>query len=349
MFLLTNWTMSKQVTIRDIALKTGYSFQTVSRVLNGNAALHKASTVKKIEKVAAEMGYVQNLFAKGMQSGKTYSVGLIIDPFVDHFTEEIFRGAHDELMKRNYLPILLMHRQDGQDEQLVQRLAERRVEGLIIRPYQHRMEEVSAAIQTHHMPVVSVDYALTSEKKHDFVGTADEHGGQLAAEHLLSLGHRRIAGLFTDTESLQLRKRGFEGTVMRNTGSEPIVVSEEWDFKDGKVNEAMIRKLMSVPRRPTAIFAGGDFMLPSIYKVFHDMGISIPNEVSVIGFGDEQFSKYMIPPATTLHQDAYEIGIQAAQLVIDRIENRDRQVPIRQLRFEPHLVVRESTALATNA
>ncbi|VGO17450.1 Ribose operon repressor [Pontiella desulfatans] len=335
--------MKKQITIRDIAEKTGFSFQTVSRVLNGKAHLHKAATVRKIEKVASEMGYVQNLFAKGMQSGKTYSVGLIIDPFVDSFTEEIFRGAHDELMKRNFLPILLMHNQDGQDEQLVQRLAERRVEGLIIRPYVERMDEVSAAVEQHQMPVVSVDYALTSEKKFDFVGTADEHGGQLAAEHLLELGHRRMACLFTDTESLQLRKRGFEYAVSRVEGT-AMVGLEGWNFSDDEPNQRKIMELLQRADAPTAIFAGGDYMLPSIYKAVHALGITIPDDVSVVGFGDEEFSEYLIPPATTLHQDAYEIGVQAAQLVIDRIENKDRQVPVRQLRFEPHLLTRESTA-----
>jgi LacI family transcriptional regulator len=335
--------MSKQITIRDIAQKTGYSFQTVSRVLNGKAHLHKAATVRKIEKVAEEMGYVPNLFAKGMQSGKTYSIGLIIDPFVDHFTEEIFRGAHDELMKRNYLPILLMHRQDGQDEQLVQRLAERRVEGLIIRPYAERMEEVSAAIEQHHLPVVSVDYALTSEKKFDFVGTADEHGGQLAAEHLLELGHRKIACLFTDIESLMLRKRGFEYAVSKGPEGSEMVELEGWDFESDEVYREKIKVLLSGDDAPTAIFAGGDFMLPTIYRAAHEMDVRIPDDLSVIGFGDEDFSEYMIPPATTLHQDAYEIGIQAAQLVIDRVENKERKVPVRQLRFEPHLLTREST------
>ncbi|MDZ8120323.1 LacI family DNA-binding transcriptional regulator [Pontiella agarivorans] len=336
--------MSKQITIRDIAEKTGFSFQTVSRVLNGKAHLHKAATVRKIEKVANEMGYVPNLFAKGMQSGKTYSVGLIIDPFVDNFTEEIFRGAHDELMKRNYLPILLMHNQDGEDEQLVQRLAERRVEGLIIRPYPERMDEVSESIEQHHMPVVSVDYALTSEKKFDFVGTADEHGGQLAAEHLLELGHRRVAMLYTDTESLKLRKRGFEYAVSRMADAAEPVMLEGWNFEDDEKNQARIRDILTGENAVTGIFAGGDFMLPSVYRAAHSLNMPIPEELSVIGFGDEEFSEYMIPPATTLHQDAYEIGVQAAQLVIDRIENKDRQMPVRQMRFEPHLLTRESTA-----
>ena len=105
-----------------------------------------------------------------------------------------------------------------------------------------------------------------------------------------------------------------------------------------------IRELLSRPDAPTAIFAGGDYMLPCIYKVAHEMNVRIPEDVSIMGFGDEEFAEYLIPPATTMHQDAYEIGVQAAQLVIDRVENREREVPVRQLRFEPHLVVRESTA-----
>lgn len=336
--------MSKQVTIRDISEKTGFSFQTVSRVLNGKAHLHKAATVRKIEKVADDMGYVANMFAKGMQSGKTFSVGLIIDPFVDSFTEEIFRGAHDELLKRNYLPILLMHRQDDQDEQLVQRLAERRVEGLIIRPYPNRMDEVSAAVENYRMPVVSVDYALSGENKYDFVGTADEHGGQLAAEHLLELGHRRIAGIFTSADSLQARKRGFSYALSQYTDAVPVEESVEWNFENDELNQKMIRNLLRQENAPTAIFAGGDFMLPTIYRAVHEMDISIPEDLSVIGFGDERFCEYMIPPASTMHQDAFEIGVQAAQLLVDRVENTERKVPVRQLRFEPFLKARQSTS-----
>lgn len=336
--------MRKQITIRDVAEQTGYSFQTVSRVLNGKAHLHKGSTVKKIEKVATELGYVQNMFAKGMQSGKTYSVGLIIDPFLESFTEAIFRGAHDELMKRNYLPILLMHNPDTPDEQLVQRLAERRVEGLIIRPYTERMEQVSAAVQSHDMPVVSVDYALSGDKKFDFVGTADEHGGQLAAEHLMELGHRRIAGVFADVESVQLRRRGFENAILREDEAEEPMVISDWHFGDDDWNAQLVKDMLTQEKRPTAIFASGDFMLPVIYRAAHELDLKIPVDLSVVGFGDMEFTQYLIPPVTTLHQDAYEIGIQAAQLVIDRIENKERNVPVRQLRFEPHLIVRESTA-----
>ncbi len=333
--------MRKSVTIRDVAEKAGFSFQTVSRVLNGKAHLHKAETVKEIERAANELGYVTNFFAKGMQSGKTCSVGLIIDPFTDSFTEEIFRGAHDELLNYDYLPILLMHRKDMHDEKLVQRLAERRVEGLIIRPYQERMAEVSAEIEAHKMPVVSVDYTLSGEQQHDFVGTADSHGGELAANYLVELGHRKILGIFTAKESLQLRRSGFLEALKKTKDSEFTEI--DWSLDDSK-NRDLLTKIFFEKDRPTAIFASGDYMLPQIYRAILDLNLRIPDDVSVIGFGNEGFSQYMIPPATTLNQDAYEIGRQAARLLMERINGVGCQYPAKQVRFEPNLIVRESTA-----
>jgi DNA-binding LacI/PurR family transcriptional regulator len=338
--------MKKQVTIRDVAEKTGYSFQTVSRVLNGNAGLHKASTVRKIEKVASELGYVQNLYAKVMQGGRTWSVGMIIDPFSDSFTKDIFSGAHDELMKRGYLPILLLHSRDAHDEELVKKLAARRVEGLILRPNPNPEEcrEIATAVEQYHMPVVSVDYALTSSRKCDFAGTADEHGGQMAAEHLLDLGHRRLAGLFTPVESLTLRRKGFEDVVSKRTDIAPPVILTDWEIGEEEPSYVIIMQLLDQKDAPTAIFAGGDFMLPSIYRAAKDLGLRIPEDLSVIGFGDVDFARHLVPAATTLKQDAYEIGVQAAQLVMDRIENPERNTAVRQLRFEPRLLERASTA-----
>jgi len=194
------------------------------------------------------------------------------------------------------------------------------------------------------MPVVSVDYALIGEKKFDFVGTVDAHGGQLAAEHLLEQGHKRIAGVFADVESIQLRRRGFEGAVSRQKDAGEPQIIEGWDFNEEKGNTELGKSVLESDGRPSAIFASGDFMLPIICRVANELGLSIPGDLSVVGFGDMEFTQYLQPSATTLHQDAYEIGVQAAQLVIDRIENKDRKTPVRQLRFEPHLVVRESTA-----
>ena len=85
-------------------------------------------------------------------------------------------------------------------------------------------------------------------------------------------------------------------------------------------------------------------MLPAVYRAARDLGLRIPDDLSVIGFGDVDYASHLSPPATTLKQDAFEIGVQAAQLVIDRIESVERKIPVRQLRFEPQLMQRGSTA-----
>jgi DNA-binding LacI/PurR family transcriptional regulator len=339
--------MSKQATIRDVAEKTGYSFQTVSRVLNGRAHLHKEATVAKIEKAAEELGYVQNLFAKAMQSGKTWSVGMIIDPFIDSFTKDIFRGAHDKLLEHGYLPILLLHSKDSHDEDLVKRLAVRRVEGLIIRPYpdMEGIQRIAAEVQRQKIPVVSVDYTLQGSRLVDFVGTADERGGQMAAEHLLQLGHRKVAGVFAPVESLSLRRQGFE-KVIAEEGIAPPDILNEWDFADDESNLPALKALLQRDETPSALFVGGDFMLPAVYRVAHELKLSIPRDLSVIGFGDMTVSRQLAPPVTTLRQDACDLGIQAAKMVIERIENTERTIPFRQLRFEPQLIERESTTAA---
>jgi|TARA_A100001015_G_scaffold183933_1_gene204651 LacI family transcriptional regulator len=338
--------MKKQITIRDVAEKTGFSFQTVSRIMNGNADLHKPCTVKKVEQAAAELGYVQNLYAKVMQGGRTQSVGMIIDPFTDSFTKDIFSGAHDELMKRDYMPILLLHRDDAHDEKLVKKLASHQVEGLILRPNPNREEcsEIAMVLDRYNMPVVSVDYALAKTQKYDFVGTADELGGQIAAEHFLEFGHRRMAGFFTPVDSLLLRQKGFEEAIKRQPGIAPPLLVTDFEFGSEVPAYDRIKSILSEPDAPTAFFAGGDFILPAIYRAANELGLRIPEDLSVIGFGDVDFSRHLVPPATTFKQDAYEIGVHAAQLLIDRIESGDRQIPVREFRFKPQLIQRGSTA-----
>ena len=187
------------------------------------------------------------------------------------------------------------------------------------------------------MPVVSVDYALANNQKYDFVGTADELGGQLVAEHFLELGHRRVAG-FTPVESLVLRRRRIRRGDEASSGIATPLILTDFEFGSEMPAYHRIKSILSEPDAPTALFGGGDFILPAIYRAANELGLGIPEDLSVIGFGDVDFSRHLIPPATTLKQDAYEIGVHAAQLLIDRIESDDRNIPVREFRFKPQLI-----------
>ena len=244
------------------------------------------------------------------------------------------------------MPILLLHRDDAHDEKLVKKLASHQVEGLILRPNPNREEcsEISMVLDRYNMPVVSVDYALAKTQKYDFVGTADELGGQLAAEHFLEYGHRRMAGFFTPVESLLLRKKGFEEAIKCQPGIAPPLIVTDFEFGSEVPAYHRIKSILSESDAPTAFFVGGDFILPAMYRAANELGLRIPEDLSIIGFGDVDFSRHLVPPATTLKQDAYEIGVHAAQLLIDRIESGDRKIPVREFRFKPQLIERGSTA-----
>ncbi len=337
--------MRKNVTICDVAERCGVSFQTVSRIFNGKAHLHRPETVKKVEAVAAELGYVKNDLAKGIRGGKSYSVGIIIDPFVESFTENIFLGAHCELLRNNYLPILLMHNRWNSDADLVRRLSERRVDGLILRPDTGVMRGVAKAARRYSLPVVCVDEPLEDGHCFDFVGTDNSSGIRQGIEHLLALGHKRIAGLFPDSRTLNARRYAFEEMFSHCPELADPVICREWDFENEAVNREMIDVLLSSENRPTAIVAGGDFMLPAIYRVVHERGLRIPEDLSVIGFGNNRSSQVLIPPATTLNQDAREMGVKAVQLLIQRIEDENISSTARELEFDPQLVIRDSTAV----
>lgn len=333
--------MKNSVTIRDIADETGLSFQTVSRILGGKAALHKKETVLRVEEVAERLGYVRNLFAKGMQGGKSYSVGMIIDPFVDSFTEGLFRGCHDSLLDAGYLPILLMHSGKRDDSDLIRRLAERRVEGIVIRPQPNLGPAFAESLKALKIPVVSVDYTIEGAS-FDFVGTADEAGGVEAAKYLMGLGHKKIAGIFSDVETLTLRKHGFI-SALANEGIEADVLTIKYD-ELADACEGAIRKILQKEDAPTALFSGGDWLLPYIWRAANDCNVRIPEDISVVGFGGADVSEKMIPAVTTFQQDAYQIGVQAVDMVMQRINKKVAAASVCQVRMQASLVERDSTA-----
>ncbi len=336
--------MKKHITIRDIADKTGYSMQTVSRVLNGRDDLHTESTSKKIRSTAEKMGYVQNIYAKAMKGSRTWSVGIIMDPFFGSYGKEIFVGAHDELFARGYCPILLLNNRVS-DVELVNTLATRRVEGVMILPNPGMASRKSIAkiIQTYHLPLVSLDFPLTNLRLYDSVVTADEHGGRMAAEYLLEMGHRHTAGIFMNYQSLQRRKKGFEQVMKRKGGPPPLLLTDD-ALLDTEAAVKPIRAFLARQKKTTAVFSSTDHLLPAIYRAAQDLGLSIPEQLSVIGFGDLDFAVHLAPPATTFRQDSSKMGREAAKLLLDRIENPEQAIKTRSMKFEPELLVRSSVA-----
>src|SRR3954462_6706156 len=186
----------RRVSHQDIAREANVSRVTVSLVLAGKDQTSE-ETRKRVLEVAQRLRYRPNLLVQGMQSGRTGVVGLIMPPSM-HFHGQIARGIHDELVKNDYVPIQLWsstHATDkGTELSQIHRLVDRRVDGVIIFPADASVPDVHyREIWERHIPLVTVDRETTTHADH--VGTDEELGGQLVAEHLLALGHRQMAHL----------------------------------------------------------------------------------------------------------------------------------------------------------
>jgi DNA-binding LacI/PurR family transcriptional regulator len=340
------------VSLKQIAAQTNVSIATVSKVLSGREDVSD-KTRQRILKVAKDMNYRPNLLVRGIQTGKTNTIGVMVPVGSDAFFSNIVAGIHKHLQYENYVPILLWASRLPDDTwasrtelELIHQLVDRRVDGLIVRPIEDAAsDDYLHEIHDHHLPLVAVDRALPNSHRADFVGTDDYCGGQLAAEHLLELGHRHILHLagpdFASTA--RHRREGFESVIRQCPDVRYDVIMDK-TFTGS--NQQLMHDYFDNHPLPTAIFAANDFMAARLYNVLHQRQVRIGHDVSVIGFSDLDFAQYMQPSLTTLLQHPLEIGTKAAQLVLNRINNASEQVseyePV-QIRLKPELIAREST------
>ena len=327
--------------IMKIAGRCGVSHMTVSRILSGKAELHSAKTVERVRKAAAEMGYRPNLVAQSMQTGHTRMIGVILRASHGSWFSDLQCGIHDHLVARGYLPITLEMSSDAErNAELLQHMLGRRVEGLVLWHFSDTVMEESLLAD---LPVVMIDTPDPRGESFDFVGTDDVLGGRLAADHLLELGHRHAATVsFEMLSTMRDRSGAFSGAMRAADGGTCRDVTLR-DHGDQAVS-ASIRELLSDASIPTAIFAGSDRIAWLAIREAKAMGLSVPDDLSVVGYADLDFAEMITPPLTTIRQAPAGIGGQAADLLLDRVESGEAAGEPQRILLKPELVVRESTA-----
>ncbi|MGB7161444.1 MAG: LacI family DNA-binding transcriptional regulator [Tepidisphaeraceae bacterium] len=334
---------ARRVSQQDIAREANVSRVTVSLVLAGKDQTSE-ETRKRVLEAAKRLRYRPNLLVQGMQTGRTGSIGVIMPPSI-FFHGQIARGIHDELMTADFVPIQLWTnpRTDTKNTELnqIHRLVDRRVDGVIIFPVDASVPDVHfQEIWQRHIPLVTVDRETTTHADH--VGTDEELGGKLAAEHLLALGHKRVAHVTLPHRSGNLPRRGqsFAKTIEQGGG--------KCERLEGESEEVAgpLKQLLSKSNRPTAIFAALDPLAMKAYAAAAALGLSIPGDLSVVGYADFPFAADLIPPLTTVKQDPYQMGRQAARILLDRILDRAETDAPHRWHFAPELIVRASTGPA---
>lgn len=332
---------SRRVTIAEIAASAGVSVPTVSKVLNGRADVADG-TRRRVQQIMADRGY------RRRASGTQRPVGLIdmAVPSLDSpWAVDVLRGAEAEARKvGSQIVITSTERSPAGDRLWLDRLATRRSDGLVLVVSEAAPEAVEqlAALRT---PVVLLDPVGGSDPSFATVGATNWAGGLSAVEHLLALGHRRIAVLSGRPQLAcsQERVEGYRAGLGRAgiPVDERLVHFSEFCTSGGKEGA---RAVLDVPEPPTAIFAGSDMQAFGVYQEAAARGLRIPEDLSIVGFDDIAFSELATPPLTTVRQPLARMAAEAVRLLLDAGNGIPGPPP--RVELATHLVVRGSTGQA---
>jgi LacI family transcriptional regulator, repressor for deo operon, udp, cdd, tsx, nupC, and nupG len=328
-----------RLTIRDVAKRAGVSHQTVSRVINGDP-LVTPETRAKVEAAIAELGYQPNALARSLAAGHSKTLACLAPNLTDYTFAAIIEGAEAECRQHGFFLISSSAPDETAFTALINELAHsRRIEGmLVINPYiDNRTQQLPK-----NFPVVFVGGHPRDGLDVDAITLDDEGAARSAVQHLIGLGHNRIAMITGPLieDCTQDRITGYRAALKKAKIKIDPALIIEGDWAASSAHQALLG-WMKLQHPPTAIFAQNDRMALGALRAARDLGLRVPEQLAVIGLDDMPLASYFDPPLTTMRQDMFGIGRTAAQLLVRAVEQP--QVKHQQLRAPAELVIRQST------
>ncbi|ULO07192.1 LacI family DNA-binding transcriptional regulator [Paenibacillus sp. 19GGS1-52] len=331
-------------TIYDIAKRTGYSPTTVSKAFNNYSDVRE-KTRQDIIRTAQEMGYVPNSHARTLTTKKSWTIGVL---FIEStgvgirhpFFSSVIESFKQVAVSKGYALMFISKDVGGKQSGYLENCRIRGVDGVVVflsdyeDPY--FQELLDSAI-----PTVILDFE--TPKSHT-VCSNNMAGAVLAVDHLASLGHRKIAHISGGVNTFpgSERERGYKA-AMKQLGLEVsdsyIVAGPYYSLENGY---SAMKELLQLPDRPTAVFASGDLLALGAVMAAKDSGLSVPTDISVIGYDDIDLARHVTPALTTIRQDTVLLGSQAADLLFSTIDKV--QEGMEALKLPVELIVRDSCA-----
>lgn len=324
---------SQRVTLREIADAAGVSIATVSYVLNGRGAI-SADTRQRIRKVIKKLGYRQNQAARAMKTGRTAIIGLVFPNIENPFFSSLARSILNEAEANGYQTFLVdTEGSHDRERKVVAGLLEHGVDGIVWFPVDDHDTLAGAGVD---VPVVVLDRELSGQ---DLVQAEYYAGGKAAADYLTGLGHRRF-GLIEgpqDVGNARERSRGFVDAL----GDEAMLAWRTEHAYSMHLSDEACGRLLA--RDATAVACGNDLIAIGVLSTLESAGVSVPDDVSVVGFDDISFASMISPALTTVRMPFKEMGRQAVRLLLRRLGD-EKEGPRRRITLGVELVERSSTA-----
>lgn len=334
--------------IKEIAEKAGVSVSTVSRTLNNYPDVNE-KTREKIFRIAQELNYFPNAVARSLVSKKTHTIGMFfgnkINSGFDHpFFLDIISAVREILGNAGY-DLLVFTNKNKERATYTTLCKERSVDGvvLLLTGEGKKRTEQLIELQNSGIPCIAIDIPLEGEKA-SYVESDNYAGAKEAVNHLISLNHRTIAFIGGDeiSKTSYDRLRGYQDALMEHKiGIDPTLI-RLGHFSKEKAAEAT-KQLMEARPDITAFFVVSDEMAISVIRTLQSIGYAVPDDVSIVGFDDIKEAEYCQPSLTTIRQDKFGLGSEAAHLLLQLIENPEyRPEPVT---LPCELIIRNSTAL----
>lgn len=314
-----------RITLKDVAQQAGYTANTVSRALRGDAKL-PAATRERICKIADEMGYIRNQLASTLRSGTSHNVAVIVNDIQNQYFSLRIGAMESALREAGYtMTILCTHQDEALADKMLEVAISQRVDGVLYFPFHSNRRHIDY-LQQNHVPFVLIDRWIPGV----FVDTArcdDEMGGYLAGQRLIQLGHRRFL-FFSGTlnnSSQHDRSAGF----MRTLAAAGIPAENVRFHPDEIVNDALNAKRLSsllYPRDYTAVVSFCDELGYHILQALQAEGVRVPQDVSLISFDHIRSGIPFLPPLSSIAEDDHQVARTAVRLLLNRM--RDPSLPV---------------------
>ena len=331
------------VTIRDVAKVAGVSTGTVSNVLN-RPDIVASDTRQRVLDAVESTGFIRNTQAYQLRGGRSHTVGVVVLDVSNPFFTEMFRGAESRLQSEGYV-LMLGSTDDSLEREanFVRAMEEHRVEGVLITPAGPEQESLSG-LKTRGVPTILLDRKATADQFCS-VTVDDVRGGELAARHLFESGGSSYAFVNGPTTIRQCRDRrqGVRKALRAVTKSRHVEVSEiSVPTLSVRQGEEAVEKILSMNPRPDGVMCANDLLALGVLRGLAARGVRVPDDLTVVGYDDLIFGSMLSPALSTVRQPAFELGVAAAELLLDEVRNAEHRH--REVRFEPELVVRASSA-----
>ncbi|HET7580257.1 MAG TPA: substrate-binding domain-containing protein [Bacillales bacterium] len=332
----------KKVTMADVAKRANVSKSTVSQYLNKRYDYMGEKTKQRIEEAIHELGYQANFIARSLKQKRTSTIGVIVANILHTFSTQVIRSIED-LCNEQDMHVIVCNADDDpeKEKKYINMLRAKQVDGLIVFPTGGNMDLYESMIK-EKFPLVFIDRLVEGLSVDTFL-LDNEDAAKQAVDHLIEKGHRRIGiittSLIRNITSRMERISGFKkalaahGVEMENNYIKGLEVQE---IQEG------LSEMLGLQEAPTAIFAGNDLSLMEILHFMKERQIKIPDDLALINIDDVSFADIYSPPLTTISQPTFQIGKEAAALLLEKIKNPGLKRETEIHRFKGELVIRES-------